>query len=107
MAQPAQIFREQRWSRREATARRHLMPPTGSAGAARHRLDGGKIMSKPTSAPSGPSDDRLQYPVEVLNRAARVFGVGGYMLGEHLLLRLGLIVSLVDNDCQTFPRRRD
>src|SRR5262249_2247094 len=83
MAQPAQIFREQRWSRREATARRHLMPPTGSAGAARHRLDGGKIMSKPTSAPSGPSDDRLQYPVEVLNRAARVFGVGGYMLGEH------------------------
>jgi hypothetical protein len=51
--------------------------------------------------------DFPHYPVEVLNRAARIFGVGGYMLGQRLLLRRGLVVSLVDDDPQAFPRRRD
>ena len=54
-----------------------------------------------------PTYDRLHYPIEVLNRAARVFGVGGYMLGERLLLGLGLVVVFVDDDPQLFPRRRD
>jgi hypothetical protein len=60
-----------------------------------------------SSRPSGPSDDHPQYPIEILNRATRVFGVGGYMLGERLLHCLGLVVSVVDNDSQPFPRRRD
>jgi hypothetical protein len=48
-----------------------------------------------------------QYPVEVLNRVALVFGMRSYMLGERFLRRPGLIVSIVDNDPQPFPRRRD
>src|SRR6516164_8743842 len=51
--------------------------------------------------------DFMHYPIEVLNRAARIFGAGGYMLGERLLLRRGLVVSLVNDDPQAFPRRRD
>ena len=51
--------------------------------------------------------DYPHYPLEVLNRAARIFGVGGYMLGERLLLRRGLVVSLVNDNPQVFPRRRD
>jgi hypothetical protein len=35
----------------------------------------------------GAMHDFPHYPPEVLNRAARIFGVGGYMLGERLLLR--------------------
>src|SRR5215831_12139583 len=64
---------------------------------------------KPQARPrSGAScfDDHPQYPVEVLNCAALVFGVGGYMLGECLLLRLGLIISLVDNEAMCRGRDR-
>jgi ABC transporter substrate binding protein len=50
--------------------------------------------------------DHTQYPVEVLNRAADIFRMAGHMLGQRLLLRLGLVVS-VDDGPQTFPRRRD
>src|SRR5262245_11936386 len=45
--------------------------------------------------------DFMDYPSEVLNRAANVFGVGGYMLSQRLLHRLGLIVSLMDDDLQS------
>ncbi len=48
----------------------------------------------------------MQYPVEVLNRAADIFRMAGHMLGQRLLLRLGLVVS-VDDGPQPFPRRRD
>jgi len=50
------------------------------------------------------------YPIEVLNRAADIFMMAGHMLGQRLLLfllRLGLVVSLVNDDPQPFPRRRD
>src|SRR5215831_1263750 len=56
------------------------------------------------------SDDYPQYPVEVRNRAAGIFRMAGHMLGERLLLFLlhhGLVVSVVDDDPQPFPRRRD
>jgi len=56
------------------------------------------------------SDDLVQYPVEVLNRAADIFRIAGHMLGERLLLFLlhrGLVVDVVDDGRQTFPRRRD
>src|SRR5215813_14742590 len=36
------------------------------------------------------------YPTEVLNRAARIFGVGGYMLGERLLLRPDQVVAPIE-----------
>jgi hypothetical protein len=36
-----------------------------------------------------------------------MFRVGGYMLGERLLLRLGLGVAFVDDGMQPFPLRRD
>ena len=50
----------------------------------------------------------MQYPVEVLNRAADIFRMAGHMLRERLLLRLGLVVvSLVNDDPQPFPRRRE
>src|SRR5262249_51160589 len=48
----------------------------------------------------------MQYPLEVLNRAAAIFRMAGHMLGERLLHRRGLVVSLVDDDPQTFPLRR-
>jgi hypothetical protein len=48
----------------------------------------------------------MQYPVEVLNRAADIFRMAGHMLGKRLRLRLGLVVS-VDDGLQAFPRRRD
>jgi hypothetical protein len=54
----------------------------------------------------------VNYPKEVLNRAARVFGMSGYMLGERLLLRLllpclglGLVVAFVDDGMQQSARR--
>src|SRR5262249_26216246 len=55
-------------------------------------------------------DDLIQYPVEVLNRAADIFRMAGHMLGERLLLFLlhrGLVVDVVDDGRQPFPRRRD
>ena len=55
----------------------------------------------------GRSDDHPQYPVEVLNRAADIFRMASHVLGERLLLRPGLVVSVVDDDPQAFPRRRD
>jgi uncharacterized protein YaaQ len=57
-----------------------------------------------------PGDDLVQYPVEVLNRAADIFRMAGHMLGERLLLFLlhrGLVVDVVDDGRQIFPRRRD
>jgi hypothetical protein len=54
-----------------------------------------------------PVHDGIHDPIEIIDGAARVFGVGGYMLGERLLHCLGLVVSVVDNDSQPFPRRRD
>ena len=48
----------------------------------------------------------MQYPVEVLNRAAAIFSMAGHMLGERLLHRGGLVVSLVGDDAQAWPRRR-
>jgi hypothetical protein len=58
-----------------------------------------------------PFDDLLQYPLEVLNREADMFRMAGHMLGQRLLLFLhrgGLVVfSLVDDDRQAWPRRRD
>src|SRR5258708_5962024 len=51
--------------------------------------------------------DFPHYPSEVLNRAARIFGVGGYMLGERLLLRRGLVVAFRADDPQPSPLRRD
>jgi len=51
----------------------------------------------------------MQYPVEVLNRAADIFRMAGHMLGERLLLFLlhhGLGVSFVDDGTQPFPLRR-
>ena len=45
-----------------------------------------------------PADDLIHYPVEVLNRAADIFRMAGHMLGKRLLLRLGLVVSLVNDD---------
>ena len=44
------------------------------------------------------SDDHVQYPVEVLNRAADIFRMASHVLGKRLLLRLGLVVSVVDDD---------
>ena len=43
-----------------------------------------------------PADDLIHYPVEVLNRAADIFRMAGHMLGQRLLLRLGLVVSVDD-----------
>jgi hypothetical protein len=43
----------------------------------------------------------------VLNRAAGIFRMAGHMLGKRLGLGLGLVVSVVDDDPQSFPRRRD
>jgi hypothetical protein len=37
----------------------------------------------------------MQYPVEILNHAADIFRMVGHVLGQRLLLRLGLVVSLV------------
>src|SRR5262249_1390195 len=51
--------------------------------------------------------DFPHYPSEVLNRAARIFGVGGYMLGDRLLHRRGLVVAFVDHARQPSPLRRD
>ena len=51
--------------------------------------------------------DFPHYPSEVLNRAARIFGVGGYMLGDRLVHRRGLVVAFVDDDPQPSPLRRD
>ena len=51
------------------------------------------------------SDDRPHYPVEVLNHAANIFRMAGHVLGKRLRLRLGVVVSLVDDDPQPFPRR--
>src|SRR5215831_18187337 len=51
-------------------------------------------------------DDQMHYPSEVPNRAAGIFRMAGHMLGERLLHRRGLVVSLVDDDPQTFPLRR-
>src|SRR5256714_9248269 len=53
------------------------------------------------------SDDHTQDPLEVLNRAADIFRMAGHMLGQRLLLRLGLVVSLVNDDPQPFPLRWD
>jgi putative tryptophan/tyrosine transport system substrate-binding protein len=56
------------------------------------------------------SDDLGQYPVEVLNRAADIFRMAGHMLGKRLLffpLHRGLVVDVVDDGRQIFPRRRD
>src|SRR6516162_5409423 len=58
----------------------------------------------------GRSDDHPQYPVEVLNRAADIFRMASHVLDQRLLplLRLShLVVSVVDDDPQPFPRRRD
>src|SRR5437667_195860 len=41
-------------------------------------------------------NDLANYPSEVLNRATRVFGVNGYMLGDHLLLRRGHVVAPIE-----------
>src|SRR5258708_3836688 len=46
-------------------------------------------------------------PPEVFNRAAGVFRMAAHMLGERLLVCRGLVVSLVNDDLQAFPRRRD
>ncbi len=62
--------------------------------------------SGPSALPGRPRNDHMQYPVEVLNRAADIFRMAGHMLGQRLLLRLGLVVS-VDDGPQPFPRRRD
>jgi hypothetical protein len=35
----------------------------------------------------------MQYPLEVLNRAADIFRMARHMLGERLLLRLGLVLA--------------
>src|SRR6516164_576004 len=51
------------------------------------------------------ADDQTHYPSEVPNRAAGIFRMAGHMLGERLLHRRGLVVSLVDDDPQTFPLR--
>src|SRR5215471_2608547 len=56
---------------------------------------------------SWPFEDHRQYPVEVLNRAADIFRMAGHMLGQRLPLRLGLVVSSVDDGTQTFPLRRN
>jgi hypothetical protein len=49
----------------------------------------------------------MQYPVEVPNRTADIFRMIGHMLSKHLLHRRGLVVvSLVDDGRQAFPRRR-
>src|SRR6516225_10498462 len=53
------------------------------------------------------ADDQTHYPSEVPNRAAGIFRMAGHMLGERLLHRRGLVVSLVNDDPQPFPRRRD
>jgi hypothetical protein len=53
------------------------------------------------------TDEHPHYPLEVLNCAADIFRMAGHMLRERLLLRLGLVVSLVNDDPQPFPRRRD
>ena len=37
----------------------------------------------------------MQYPVEILNRQADIFRMAGHMLGQCLLLHLGLVVSPV------------
>src|SRR5262249_9486694 len=58
----------------------------------------------------GWSDDHMQYPLEVPNRAARIFRMAGHMLGQRLLLFLlhdGLVVSFVDDGMQPFPLRRN
>ena len=47
------------------------------------------------------SDDHVQYPVEVLNRAADIFRTASHVLDQRLLplLRLShLVVSVVDDD---------
>jgi hypothetical protein len=49
----------------------------------------------------------MHYPAEVLHRAADIFRMAGHMLGQRLLHRLGLVVSFVDEDLQTFPLRRN
>jgi hypothetical protein len=51
------------------------------------------------------SDDHMQYPFEVLNRAADIFRMAGHMLGQRLLHRLGLglVVFFVDDGMQAFP----
>jgi len=52
----------------------------------------------------------MHYPLEVLNRAARIFRVVGHMLGQRLLLFLlhhSLGVSFVDGGRQPFPLRRN
>src|SRR5262249_38167492 len=43
-------------------------------------------------------------PTEVLNRAADIFRMAGHMFGEGLLLCRGLVVSLLDDDPQAWPR---
>src|SRR5262245_9032025 len=56
------------------------------------------------------SEDFMHYPVEVRNRAAGIFRMAGHMLGKRLLLFLlhhGLVVGVVDDDPQPFPRRWD
>ena len=42
---------------------------------------------------SWPFDDHMHYPLEVLNRAADIFRMSGHMLGQRLLLRLGLVLA--------------
>jgi hypothetical protein len=50
--------------------------------------------------PLRPAHDLMQYPSEVLNRAADIFRMAGHMLGKRLLLRPGIVVSVVDDDVQ-------
>jgi hypothetical protein len=59
--------------------------------------------NRSTVLPPFNTHNLVHEPKEVLNRAARVFGMSGYMLGERLLLclllprlGLGLVVAFVD-----------
>src|SRR6516165_7484466 len=73
-------------------------------------LQGAHFLARCSPLRNEASDDLVQYPVEVLNRAADIFRMAGQMLGERLLLFLlhrGLVVDVVDDGRQTFPRRRD
>src|SRR5215471_2985199 len=69
-------------------------------------LQGAHFLARCSPLRNEASDDLAQYPSEVPNRAAGIFRMAGHMLGERLLHRRGLVVSLVDDDPQTFPLRR-
>src|SRR5262249_33032879 len=45
-------------------------------------------------------------PLEVLHRAAGVFRMAGYVLGQRFLLRLGLVVPLADGGMQVLASLR-